>query len=590
MSLYVTQDIGRNAYQHGGKSKAPRHGESDYYYYNTSAPAEKKGTLPKDDIWEGIVSAKDQLLNTKDTELIDLRENLSRQKALIQKLRGNNSGYRGNRSYAFDPTSESKGQQDLHSKHAYQQPHQRITEDKKVIETPKTTMLAGPKAMYTVKQEYEALVQSRDEQVRIMEQELKKTNSKLRDVQLHASALEDDLATQRRYATDQKREVETQLTREIMSLKTELEEKNFELAQVYRRERTLQESNDNYLRKFESMEKYVSQLPTMEEFNEENSGRIYLEQECAGLKQRAVEAEAEVDNLTLALRNSEQEKSELRNACADLQAKHNEELSSGKTTTDEVKKANGILQDNLASKQEIIESLQTEIDMHRHARAEAEEKLENIQLMRDEADAGHKQRDRQLTELRETLQKYQDSINDYRLDIRKQMDIKETMEKKLNAQAGTIRDLRKALESMRSVNQSLLESTYSDGGVFPSKSKRTGVQPGGEEDLTLSMSSASIVANSHQMDPLDRVQEEMAECILSLRAVVDVAIARASGRYVDIGKLLGTRKDDDVYAKVSDPAQRLPFIREMQKDVDDLRDHLSDRFAEDVGFEACEVQ
>lgn len=44
--------------------------------------------------------------------------------------------------------------------------------------------------MYTVKQEYEALVQSRDEQVRIMEQELKKTNSKLRDVQLHASALE----------------------------------------------------------------------------------------------------------------------------------------------------------------------------------------------------------------------------------------------------------------------------------------------------------------------------------------------------------------------------------------------------------------
>eukprot|EP00039_Didymoeca_costata_P010590 m.142889 g.142889 ORF g.142889 m.142889 type:complete len:143 (+) comp14890_c0_seq2:1264-1692(+) len=121
-----------------------------------------------------------------------------------------------------------------------------------------------------------------------------------------------------------------------------------------------------------------------------------------------------------------------------------------------------------------LESLQTEIDMHRHARAEAEEKLENIQLMRDEADAGHKQRDRQLTELRETLQKYQDSINDYRLDIRKQMDIKETMEKKLNAQAGTIRDLRKALESMRSVNQSLLESTYSDGGVFPSKSKRTG--------------------------------------------------------------------------------------------------------------------
>jgi len=42
---------------------------------------------PADDIWSGIVDAKDDLLEQKDGMLSELQQDLARQKALIERLK-----------------------------------------------------------------------------------------------------------------------------------------------------------------------------------------------------------------------------------------------------------------------------------------------------------------------------------------------------------------------------------------------------------------------------------------------------------------------------------------------------------------------
>lgn len=201
-----------------------------------------------------------------------------------------------------------------------------------------------------------------------------------------------------------------------------------------------------------------------------------------------------------------------------------------------------------------------------------------------EADERFQRRENQLMQLRATVAEYQASLRDREYNIAELEDFKESAEKKMAAQAATIQDLRGALDTMRSVNQELLASNYNRD------------QPRSQAVIAAGFALDAHAPAEHQAAErlaaeTDAIQDELASCVMDLRSVIQVALQRAGGEKPNIGQLLGVESGQgELFVRTIDRYNMLETIKAMHSEVEQMRTLLSDRYAEDVGADACGVQ
>lgn len=150
--------------------------------------------------------------------------------------------------------------------------------------------------------------------------------------------------------------------------------------------------------------------------------------------------------------------------------------------------------------------------------------------------------------------------------IHELQDVKFSAESKLKAQASTITELRTALKALRGANQELLAGNY---------------------DLPQYTSPAASDAQIRAPEPLtqrpedEAIQDELAECLMRLEGVIKVVVARARGQEPDISGLLGIEKAaDHRFVRTNDREQQLSNLRNMKREIEDVRSWLCNRYAQ----------
>ena len=90
----------------------------------------------------------------------------------------------------------------------------------------------------------------------------------------------------------------------------------------------------------------------------------------------------------------------------------------------------------------------------------------------------------------------------------------------------------KALDTMRSVNQELLASNYSRDQPRSAAVMAAGFALDAHAPVEHQTAQALVAST-------DAIQDELASCVMDLRSVIQVALARAGGQKPNIGQLLG---------------------------------------------------
>ena len=232
----------------------------------------------------------------------------------------------------------------------------------------------------------------------------------------------------------------------------------------------------------------------------------------------------------------------------------------------------------------MLDTAETELEETKKQCSTWKQRLEDERTVQAEADERFQRRENQLILLRASVAEYQASLRDREFTISELDDFKESAEKKMAAQAATIQDLRGALDTMRSVNQELLASNYNRD------------QPRSQAVVAAGFALDAHAPAEHQAAErltaeTDAIQDELASCVMDLRSVIQVALQRAGGKKPNIGQLLGVESGQgELFVRTIDRHNMLETIKSMHSEVEQMRSLLSDRYAEDVGADACGVQ
>eukprot|EP00043_Microstomoeca_roanoka_P018459 m.198032 g.198032 ORF g.198032 m.198032 type:complete len:657 (-) comp16830_c0_seq2:724-2694(-) len=163
-------------------------------------------------------------------------------------------------------------------------------------------------------------------------------------------------------------------------------------------------------------------------------------------------------------------------------------------------------------------------------------------------------------------------------------DIRESLLRKLSAQASTIRDLRESIAALTDQNQMLVSQNQMlrSGRDLPLLDipKYAGSEAQVKASGTLTASEA------------DALQDELGKTLQQFARVFDLALARLNNSDDDIRRLLGfsAQREIPLFVRTTDVSSRLECISEMQRFVERLESGISDAYARDVGHEACGIQ
>lgn len=213
----------------------------------------------------------------------------------------------------------------------------------------------------------------------------------------------------------------------------------------------------------------------------------------------------------------------------------------------------------------------------------------------------HVQRDAAYVDLQAQTAAHVRNIKALQAQLAEAEDARTAGQRKQQAQAATIRDLRAAITGLTEQNQALLAQNQR---LLPAT--LSGGRAGGVNSLTpaatlvgpLSSSNAGLRGNGAVPESpragadLDRLQDALQECFDVMQSVVTLAAARARGDDPALNQLLGLHGpvDAPVFARTSDPQEQIQTVTEMKRELETIRNRITQQYAADVGKDACGVQ
>ncbi|EGD82310.1 hypothetical protein PTSG_11945 [Salpingoeca rosetta] len=196
-------------------------------------------------------------------------------------------------------------------------------------------------------------------------------------------------------------------------------------------------------------------------------------------------------------------------------------------------------------------------------------------------------RDRHIQELQAKEAEFVRSERQLRAALTDADDVRESLLRKLSAQATTIRDLREAIDALSEQNQTL---------VSHNQLLRSGRDTASLPDFTPARFEGSNVqekaAGRVTSAEADALQDELGKTLQQFARVFDLALARINNSDDDVRRLLGlsAQRDAPLFVRTTDVSSRLDCIREMQRFINKLETGISDAYARDVGHQACGIQ
>ncbi|XP_034269421.1 centrosomal protein of 85 kDa isoform X1 [Pantherophis guttatus] len=202
-----------------------------------------------------------------------------------------------------------------------------------------------------------------------------------------------------------------------------------------------------------------------------------------------------------------------------------------------------------------------------------EDYAQEIEREKGEKEALHKERDL-LRKIVENQKKKLDHLSSQIKDLEEQIAQDDGTAQALRAEAlkqeNALQQLRRAVKELSSQNQELMEKNL----TFQEHLRQM------ELGQLLSNETASLTQELHS---------ELASCLQDLHSVYSVVTQRAQGKDPNLSLLLGihtvhysVQQEKDLL-KPDTLAKKVEDVKQLHKEIEDLRTAISDRYAQDVG-------
>lgn len=311
----------------------------------------------------------------------------------------------------------------------------------------------------------------------------------------------------------------------------------------------LEEEKLKLRREKQSLERYLKEVPTVEEYQKLNKTLKDVRDECEKLKETISAKDKKLTRISKAFGNKDDEAKKLTVENTTLK----ENMQRLQVSLDKISNDGPVSLINFEDLKMENERLQVELDRTKKVLENKHKKMKTL----------HCQTQKEQKSLEERLTQEEEMVH--------------ALRDELVAKENSLEEVRKAVKEIASHNQDLLE-----------------------ENLNLQCRCEQLqkLNSKEKLESQRKLWKELSECTGELKAVVQVCRERREGKDPDMSVLLGLRstsidEDESESKDTSDDVDtvksKIDKVQQLRSDVEGLRKFISDQYAEDIGNN-CRMQ
>ncbi|XP_026372755.3 centrosomal protein of 85 kDa isoform X2 [Ursus arctos] len=302
------------------------------------------------------------------------------------------------------------------------------------------------------------------------------------------------------------------------------------------------EQNREKQQRIETLERYLADLPTLEDHQKQSQQLKDSELKSTELQERVTELESLLEETQAACREKEVQLESLRQKGAEFSIRHSLQ---DKQCVEEAS-GEGSAQQGEGPKAE-MESWQKECDSLRKIVEKQQQKMDQLRLQ----------------------------VQSLEQEVAQEEGTSQALKEEAQRRETALQQLRTAVKELSVQNQDLIEKNL----TLQEHLRRA--QPGSLS----SPDTAHLAFELHQ---------ELANCLQDLQAVCSIVTQRAQGHDPNLSLLLGihSAQHPGTQLDLQKPdviKRKLEEVQQLRRDIEDLRTTMSDRYAQDMG-ENCVTQ
>ncbi|NXI40283.1 CEP85 protein, partial [Galbula dea] len=301
------------------------------------------------------------------------------------------------------------------------------------------------------------------------------------------------------------------------------------------------EQNRERQQRIETLERYLADLPTLEDHQKQSQKLKESELKSAAMKETVLALETELGDVRAAFREQE----------VQLETQKQKELE---------------LLSTVHSLQDKVQQCAKNAERGPPAQDGERQKIENDSLKK-ECDCLRKIVDKQQRKMEQlSLQ-----IKNLEEQVAQEEGTSQAMKEEAMRRANALQQLQTAVKELSVQNQELIEKNLTLQERLRQAELTTQPLPAKTACLT------------------QELHSELASCLQDLQAVYSIVTQRAQGKDPNLSLLLGIRsvqysvKEKDDLLSPDGLAKKLVEVKQLHKEVEDLRTAISDRYAQDMG-------
>nr|XP_057939612.1 centrosomal protein of 85 kDa [Doryrhamphus excisus] len=303
--------------------------------------------------------------------------------------------------------------------------------------------------------------------------------------------------------------------------------------------------------RIETLERYLADLPTMEDYQSQNKELQDAEQQAAQLQEKVKELEASLDATRFQLREKDAQLEEQKRRERDLLT----------TITEMQQRVQQGLEDGARLPSLDMEKLRGENITLREEQQRLKKVIEKQHMMMEQLSSQIQALEVQMSEEENTSQALREDV------LAKEQNMSE---------------LHVAMKELSAQNQELLEQNLTLQEQMSESESRTASQA----SSTLQPAGARLT---------QRLHKEIATCLSDLRSLCSILTQRAQGKDPNLSLLLGlttpipVSEQDEDWMNPDVLHKKLLEAQQLRGDVEELRNVILDRYAQDMG-DTCITQ
>ncbi|RVE62358.1 hypothetical protein OJAV_G00156380 [Oryzias javanicus] len=303
--------------------------------------------------------------------------------------------------------------------------------------------------------------------------------------------------------------------------------------------------------RIETLERYLADLPTLEDYQRQNKQLLEAEGQAAQLQEKVTELEASLKTATSQLRGKDTQLEEQKRRERDLLT----------TITDMQQRVQQGLEDGARLPSLDVEKLRGENNALREEQQKLRKVIEKQLKMMEQLNS-------QIKALEEQLSQEEGSS--------------QALREEMLAKEQSVLELHAAMKELSAQNQELMERNLTLQEQMSDPEQRSSNQ-------------ASSVLQPAGAHLTQRLLSEIASCLSDLRSLCSILTQRAQGQDPNLSLLLGLTSPPAVTEQNEDwmdpdvLQKKLAEAQQLRRDVEELRNVILDRYAQDMG-ENCITQ